>query len=265
MEVRFLIQIGLCGWDSRSLYEPGIKGRDKLEIYSNIYSTVEVNSTFYNIPTLKTVEQWFLTTPADFRFSIKMNRLFSHDSRLTLTAEVKEQLTRFVNHTSQLKEKLSWYLLQLPPSFTADPIILDEFLTFLRATIKTASIHCGIAVEFRHSSWYHPFALDILQTHQASQVISSSFQKWPCSWVKQAQTNYIRLHGLHQMYRSAYSESELKKLFHWIIESEADQSWVYFDNTATSSAKENSQYLMTLFGQTVPDQTTQLDMNLPIN
>lgn len=258
-----MIQIGLSGWDSRALYEPGIKGRDKLEIYSNIYSTVEINSTFYNIPTLKTVENWYLTTPPDFRFSIKLNRLFSHDSRLSLTDEVKEKLSHFISHTAGLNEKLSWYLLQLPPSFAADRVALDEFLTLLRAEMQTKSIEAGIAVEFRHSSWYQPSSLDILQKHSASQVISSSPQKWPCIWVKQAQPNYIRLHGLHQMYRSAYSLAELEKLFDWIGESPTDQSWIYFDNTASSAAKENSQRLMALFGRSVPPETKQLGMNLP--
>lgn len=258
-----MIYIGLCGFDSRALYEPGIKTQDKLQIYSTIYSTVEINSTFYNIPTTKTVENWYLTVPGDFRFSIKLNRLFSHDARLILTEEVKDKLRQFVNHTALLKEKLSWYLLQLPPSLAVNWVALDEFLAGLRETMQSEGVDAGIAVEYRHDSWYEANSLDILNQHAASQVISSSPHKWSCVWVKQAKANYVRLHGLEKMYYSAYSEADLAKLFDWIKDSGADRSFIYFDNTASSAGKENSQQLMQLFGQVVPEQTAQLRMNLP--
>lgn len=258
-----MVYIGLCGWDSRALYEPGVKAQDKLEIYSDIYPTVEINSTFYNIPSTKNVDSWYLTVPKDFHFSVKLNRLFSHDSGLVLTPDVQARLPEFISHTSRLEDKLSWYLLQLPPSQVRNDSGLDEFLAFLRATLESQGVQADVAVEFRHSSWYTAELSDILDRHGAAQVISSSPGKWPCVWVKQAKANYIRLHGLHEMYHSAYTSAELEKLRDWITDSGAERSWVYFDNAASSAGKENSQYLMTLFGQSVPEQTRQLRMDLP--
>ena len=257
-----MVYIGLSGWDSRALYEPGIKAAVKLEIYSDIYSTVEINSTFYNIPSVKSCQDWYLTVPPEFRFSVKLNRLFSHDSGLELTEEVRNRLPQFIGNTSMLKEKLAWYLLQLPPSLSAREKELDEFLSFQQHIMKSMGAAAQLAVEFRHSSWYSSRTEGILERHGAIQVISSSPGKWPCIWVQHPAANYIRLHGLHEMYHSLYTEEELEKLAEWISSSAAKESWVYFDNAASSSGKQNSQALMKRFGQEVPEQTVQLRMEL---
>lgn len=258
-----MIYIGICGWNTQGLYEPGIRTRDKLAIYSSIYNTVEVNTTFYQIPRPATVESWYHTVPDDFRFSIKIYRLFSHDARLALNTDMVRRLEAFVENTSLLKEKLSWYLLQLPPSFTADLVLLSGFLNKMRQLMEARGMNVPIAVEFRHASWYGEEALEILRRYDAVQVISSSPSLWPCVWQVQGKADYLRLHGLKKIYHSSYEKEELDKLYQWLLESSAaPDSWIYFDNTVTTGARENSQYLMRRFGQTVPEQATQLSMDL---
>lgn len=255
-----MIQIGLCGWDSRSLYEPGIRPQDKLSIYSAIYSTVEVNSTFYNFPRPATIEKWHATVPEDFRFSIKLNRLFSHETQLELDPWTLDQLRQFLGSFSALGDKLSWFLLQLPPSLSMDESALDGFLFGMRRIMSQQRIKCGIAVEFRHPSWYAEVPHGILGLHDATQVISSSPGLWPCAWAVQTRANYVRLHGLNTMYHTPYRNVELDALKAWIDHSPAADSWIYFDNTATHGARTNSQYLMQRYGLAVPEQTRQLSM-----
>lgn len=255
-----MIHIGLCGWDSRSLFEPGIRASDKLEIYSNIYSAVEVNSTFYHFPSPATIETWHATVPQDFRFSIKLNRLFSHDTGLQLDPATADRLREFLTAFFPLQDKLSWFLLQLPPSQAADRVALEGYLSLMRRILAGGSGPCGIAVEFRHASWYHDDSAAILRAYDATQVISSSPGLWPCVWQRQMPADYIRLHGLKKMYHTSYTAAELDGLKQWLDDSPAADSWVWFDNTATSGARNNSQYLMDRFGQAIPEQTRQLSM-----
>lgn len=255
-----MIHIGLCGWDSRSLYEPGIRQGDKLELYSNIYSAVEVNSTFYSFPSPQVIAAWYGTVAPGFRFSIKLNRLFSHDTGLRLDPATADRLREFLTVFFPLQDKLSWFLLQLPPTQTVDRTALADYLSLMRRTLAGRSSPCGIAVEFRHTSWYHEDIAAILNHHDATQVISSSPGLWPCVWQHQSQADYIRLHGLKKMYHTSYTPAELDALKQWLEESPAADSWVWFDNTATAGARSNSQYLMSRLGQAIPEQTRQLSM-----
>lgn len=258
-----MVRVGTCSWDSPQLYEPGIRSRDKLRLYSEIYDTVEINSTFYGFPSKETVQNWYLTVPEDFRFSVKLNRLFSHDQPFMVNGDSVQKLNQFLASMAGLKEKLRWFLLQLPPALAADHDALDKFLAFLSDTREAHRLRADLAVEFRHPTWYGQTSREILADYGAVQVISSSPDKWPLVWVKESKANYIRLHGLHQMYHSSYSDEELTSLKAWLDEAPAADSWIYFDNGATPAAKENSQYLKRLLGQPVPDQATQLRMDLP--
>lgn len=258
-----MVRVGTCSWDSPQLYEPGIRSKDKLRLYSEIYDTVEINSTFYGFPTGATVQNWYLTVPEDFRFSVKLNRLFSHDEPLAVTGDAVQKLNQFLAATSELEEKLSWFLLQLPPGLAADFDALARFLAFFQDSREAHRIPADLAVEFRHASWYGGKSRAVLEEYGAIQVISSSPDKWPLVWVKEEKANYIRLHGQHKMYHSSYSDEDLLNLKDWLDQAPALDSWVYFDNGATPAAKENSQYLKQLLGQAVPEQATQLRMDLP--
>lgn len=255
-------RVGISGWDSAGLYEAGIRSQDKLRLYSDIYDTVEINSTFYGFPSQETVENWYLTVPETFRFSVKLNRMFSHDQPLVINGETVRNLNQFLASTALLKEKLSWYLLQLPPGLAADAEALNSYLAFLRDSMQAHRIQADLAVEFRHPTWYADWSRKALHSFGAVQVISSSPGKWPLVWVKQPKANYIRLHGLHKMYHSFYSHEELRSMTEWLSQTSGTDAWIYFDNGATPAAKENSLYLKKLFGQPVPEEATQLRMDL---
>lgn len=256
-----MIHIGLAGWDSQSLYEAGIRSKDKLRLYSQIYDTVEVNSTYYQFPSEATIQNWHDTVPPAFRFSIKLNRLFTHDLGLRLPLEATARLIEFLTSFAQLGDKLSWFLVQLPPSLAADPAALDGFLSTMRKILRESGLSAGIAVEFRHSTWYEPGTAEILARRQATQVISSSPGRWPCEWIAPHPESYLRLHGLKRMYHTPYSKDQLNRLKEWLDDARAP-AWIYFDNTATQGARDNSRYLMQILGQPVPEETHQLTMDL---
>lgn len=252
--------VGLSGWDSQFIFEHLSSSKDKLAAYAQTFSTVEVNSTFYHTPRQTTVEGWLERTPETFLFSIKMNKLFSHTERLHLTAEGCDKLAEFVAHTALLKGRLAWYLLQLPPSLAYDATGLTGFLSQLRDLANKEGVQPKIAVEFRHLSWYKEDNSGLLEPYGAFQVISNSPGKWPTLWLENDETHYIRLHGNRKMWYSEYSDEELDKVLEFLNKSKAKESWIYFDNTATAAARNNSIALMKKLGLN-PNYEEQLELD----
>jgi uncharacterized protein YecE (DUF72 family) len=114
-----------------------------LAYYSARFSTVEINYTFYRMPTEKTIAGWVDTTPDDFTFTLKASRRITHDARLKDCADMVDF---FWSRAQALGPKLGVLLFQLPPWFRKDLAVLDEFLDVMPRGARAA-------FEFRHKSW----------------------------------------------------------------------------------------------------------------
>jgi len=129
-----------------SFYPEKISSKKMLPYYAERLPTVEINYTFYRMPTERLLQGWADITPAGFRFTLKAPRRITHDARLRRC----EDLTRtFCDAAGTLGEKLAVLLFQLPPSFKRDLGVLDEFLETLPPGARAA-------FEFRHASWHDP-------------------------------------------------------------------------------------------------------------
>ena len=130
-----------------SFYPAKLPANDMLAFYAQQLPTVEINNTFYRMPTPALLERWSAATPADFVFALKCSRRITHELRLH---DAQTAVERFASGAATLGSKLGPVLFQLPPWLHKDQERLQAFLTVL------AQAGHGIrpAFEFRHASWF---------------------------------------------------------------------------------------------------------------
>src|SRR5262249_28031531 len=114
-----------------------------LRFYGERFGTVEINNTFYRMPTAAMLEKWAGEVPDDFRFVLKAPRRITHDRKL---ADVDDSLRFLIEASASLGEKRGPFLFQLPPFFKKDLPRLSDFLARLGRV--------PAAVEFRHATWF---------------------------------------------------------------------------------------------------------------
>jgi uncharacterized protein YecE (DUF72 family) len=127
-----------------SFYPPAFSTTKMLPYYAERFRTVEVNYTFYRMPSAKTIAGWDRETPAGFCFALKAPQRITHHARLR---NVDEPLRYFVETARGLGLKLGPILFQLPPNFKKDLDRLEDLLALLPRDLR-------YAFEFRHPSWF---------------------------------------------------------------------------------------------------------------
>jgi len=163
-----MILVGTSGYNypewKGSFYPPDLPAARMLPYYADRFSTVEINYTFYRMPTAKLVTGWAAQVPEHFRFTLKAPRRITHDRKLR---GVADPVRAFCEAAAELGPKLGALLFQLPPSFKKDIAALDEFLDVLPPRV------CG-AFEFRHDSWLDDEVLDRLRRRNLALCIADS-------------------------------------------------------------------------------------------
>ena len=232
------IFIGCSGFSERSwkgfFYPEDLPSREYLSFYSKHLNAIEINSTFYRKPTLKTLEKWFNETEDDFRFFIKIPKSITHLKKLV---ETEIDTVEFCNHISLgLKGKLAGFLFQLPPSFQFSEENLEKIL-------QTVDDHYLNVVEFRHSSWWIP---DVFETLKTKNIIFSGVsiprEISDDLIINNDHSAYYRLHGVPQMFKSEYPEKELIDLAE-NIKNFKGTSFIFFNNTYGTAGIKNALYL----------------------
>lgn len=242
------IRIGTSGWsfyDKENLFFPKeLKSKDKLEFFSSILSTVEVNTTFYHFPRQTTIEKWYKETPEDFKFIIKLNRLFTHQKKLMVDEETKKRLKDFLGLAEGLKAKLGGLLIQLPASIKVDLKLLEDFLKTINK-LKNKQTY-RLFLEVRDKSWVEEEQFTpLLEKYNTSLVYSDGPAKWP-QLLAEEENFYFRLHGRDKLYYSSYSHKELKDLLNLLKDKDFKDGYIFFNNTAGSGGIENALYLKEL-------------------
>ena len=164
------IHIATCAWsfeDWRGAFYPAHLPQARwLEFYARHFPAVEVDSTFYHVPTPHTAAHWFEVTPPGFRFACKLPREITHERKLRDAADM---LAEFLTALEPLGEKLACVLVQTPPFFTPqhDASALREFVRGLPGGVR-------FAFEFRHAGWHVPRFAHLLEEHRVCWVWSDS-------------------------------------------------------------------------------------------
>ncbi|BBG65603.1 hypothetical protein NNO_0900 [Hydrogenimonas sp.] len=205
------------------------------DFYNKEFSTVEMNSTFYHLPRLKTAEHWFELSPEDFLFSLKAYRGITHYRKLR---ECKDELYRYLHLIKPLKPKLGAVLFQLPPSLHIDRALLEDFF-------KTLPPGYRFVMEFRHDSWLNEDIFNLMKSYNVALCINDfGRRKMPMELT--ADFGYIRLHGPTGRYGGSYSDEELKEWAEKIgsAMNVLKSMFVYFNNDFGGYAVENAKRLL---------------------
>jgi len=235
MAQRGRIWVGTSGWQYDHwigpVYGRGLDTRARLSRYARSLYSVEINSTFYGLPSASAVAAWRNATPADFLFAVKASRYITHMKKLKDPAE---SVGRFFAAIEPLGDKLGPVLFQLPPRWRANADRLEAFLTALPAGYRHA-------FEFRDESWHCSEIFETLARHNAAFCIFDLEGKQAPTQVT-ADFAYIRLHGPDGAYRGSYDERALaawaRRIAGW-RDSGLD-CYCYFDNDEAGYAFANA-------------------------
>jgi uncharacterized protein YecE (DUF72 family) len=233
------VHVGCSGWNYRDwrgvIYPEGLPARRWLERYAELFDTVEVNNTFYRLPSHSAVESWVKQTPKEFVIAVKASRYLTHVKRLR---ELRQGVRRYFDAIKPLADspKLGPVLWQLPASFRRDDDRLGAALKQL-----TRGRHC---FEFRHQSWFVPEVYELLRRHRAALVIGDDPERPFQSHEITAGWTYIRFHRGNRGRRGNYSERELerwrRRIASWRSEVEV---FAYFNNDWEGFAPNNARWL----------------------
>lgn len=242
-----LVKVGCSGYSYKHwkevFYPAKLPATRWLEFYSRYFPTVELNTTFYNLPGKKTFDAWVRNSPEKFIFAVKGPRLITHMKKLH---DPQEALTRFYESIAVLGAKRGPVLYQLPPHWHYNHDRLVEFLKLLPPEIPHT-------IEVRDPGWLNDRFFTALSNYKVAYCISSlPIYKTPV--VKTAPFAYFRFHGSGRMYDYDYPLEELKSWRDEIVKLAKDDcpSYIYFDNDPHGWAIKNALQLIDLLNEVGP-------------
>ncbi len=227
--------IGTSGWHYehwRELFYPVELPKEKwLHFYAGYFNTVELNNSFYRLPSEVAFINWQKASPNSFTYAVKVNRFITHIKRLR---NVQEALQNFMSRVQLLGNKLGPLLYQLPPNMKRNEEVLEDFLALLPKSFRHA-------FEFRHESWLSDNIFDLLYRYNAGFCIYD-MPGFTSPLVATADFAYIRFHGSAGLYWSCYTDEELSHWAHHIVElgKKLRAVYIYFNNDAEANAVKNA-------------------------
>jgi uncharacterized protein YecE (DUF72 family) len=243
------LRIGCSGWNYKHwrngvFYPPRLAPRNWLAYYSAYFDTVEINATFYRLPTVNAVRGWETGSPEGFVFAVKMSRYITHIKRLT---GLEDGLQRFYARIAPFvgSPKFGPVLWQLAPNFHRDDERLAAALELL-----PAGRH---AFEFRHASWFHDDVYALLRGRGAALVIGDDPRRPYQTRELTADFTFVRFHAGAEGGNGNYSYGELERWARWIEEARASVDvYAYFNNDWEGYAIYNGLWLKRRLGVAAP-------------
>ncbi len=225
------IRIGVQGFSPKdwvgTFYPPGFSSRQFLPFYAQVFDTVELNATFYAIPSTSTVRSWATRTPPDFTFAAKMPQAITHEMRLL---GAKEELSVFLEMMRLLGDKLGPVVIQFPRSFTR------RFEENLRAFLPLLPKDIRFAIEFRSRSWNDDQIFELLRQSDVAWCIND-WQDLPPVIQTTTDFAYLRLVGFHRefSYLGEVQRDRSQDLTSWAgkiteLRSKVGRIYVYVNN-----------------------------------
>jgi len=188
------VRIGTQGWSYPDwighFYQPGSKQEHYLPFYTEVFDTVELDTTFYHPPKPTIVRSWARNSPKTFRFCAKVPQRITHEAGLE---RMGEHMEAFVRALDPLEERRGPLLVQLPADFTNEAGTLGLVDRFLAASPDDARL----AVEFRHKSWHDPVVYDLLRKRRAA-LVWNAWRDLPRVHEITADFLYLRWIGDHK-------------------------------------------------------------------
>lgn len=223
--------VGTSGWQYRHWWGPfyprDLSPAGWLEYYAARFATVELNASFYRLPSATTFAGWARRLPADFVMAVKASRYLTHVRRLQ---DPEEPVQRLLDGARALGERLGPVLLQLPPGLDLHPARLEATLACFPSEVR-------VAVELRDRSWFVDEVRSVLERHKAALCLADRGSRpvspvWPTTtWT------YLRFHQGQGRPAPGYGDTALRR---WLERLLAEPRWevgyVYFNNDAECCA-----------------------------
>ncbi|OHD23473.1 MAG: hypothetical protein A2064_01915 [Spirochaetes bacterium GWB1_66_5] len=211
-----VLRIGTSGYSYKEwkggFYPEDLAAADMLSYYAQRLGTVEINNTFYRLPTAKLLEGWASQVPAEFRFVLKVSQKITHFKRLK---GVEEETRYLLQALPALGGKLGALLVQLPPNLPRDDQRLAAFLDLLPAGLRAA-------LEVRNPSWRDPAVYALLEKHGVALVASQTDEEPDPEILPTAPWGYLRLR------KSSYEPKELAAWSRKIAKTGWQEAFVFF-------------------------------------
>jgi uncharacterized protein YecE (DUF72 family) len=233
-------RVGCSGWMYKPwrgvVYPEGLPQRRWFEHYATLFDTVELNTTFYRLPTGPTVDRWRDQAPDGFVYAVKVGAFGSHRMKLR---DAESWLSNHLERALRLGPHLGPHLLQLPPRWRRDVERLDEFLSVAPGDQRWA-------VELREPSWVHDDVFDVLARHGAALCLHDLLPGQPL--VRTTDWTYLRFHGPeapHRPYAGRYGPAHLAPMAEllgtWLAE--GCDVYAYFNNDIGAEAVHDAGWL----------------------
>ncbi len=210
------IHVGASGYGYKEwkgvFYPAKTSAGDMLRFYSGRFDTVEINNTFYRMPTERLLESWAGQVPEGFIFALKAPQVITHIKRLK---NVESEIMYLLRTVSVLLGRLGPILFQFPATFRPDRRLLEDFLGLLPNAMS-------IAFEFRNPSRLDEGVLNLLRTEGRSLCTGDSEENPATEIISTAPWGYLRLR------RSDYTDAELARWRDKIIAQNWEKAFVFF-------------------------------------
>lgn len=227
-----MLYLGTSGWNYKhwreTFYPKGLPQSRWLEFYGERFQTVELNNSFYRLPSPEQFAAWRERSPDDFIFTVKMSRYLTHIKRLR---EPQEPVERFLTHVAPLREKLGPILLQFPPTYKVDLSALEETLSLFPDDKR-------VVVEFRHASWFDDDVLALCEKFGVAWCLADRMSKPITPVQKTTDWAFLRFHEGAASPHPCYGRSALAT---WVdrltaMHGTTQDVYVYFNNDPRACA-----------------------------
>jgi uncharacterized protein YecE (DUF72 family) len=212
------IHIGTSGFGYKEwkgkFYPAKIDPREMLRYYSERLGAVEINNTFYHMPTRGVLTTWAEQVPDNFIFAFKAPQVITHQKQLRNVSEETDYLFRTL---SILGTKLGPVLFQFPKSFRADRGVLESFLPLIPSNMSCA-------FEFRSPSWIDAEILELLRKRGFCLCIADTDENPAREIISTAPWGYLRLR------RSDYTDTDLSQWLERISSQKWKETFVFFEH-----------------------------------
>jgi uncharacterized protein YecE (DUF72 family) len=228
------LYVGTSGYSYKewkgTFYPKNLPDKQMLHFYGGHFKAVEINNTFYRMPTASVLEAWAGEVPTDFKFVLKAPQRITHEHRLK---DAGDSVSYLLEVSGVLKERLGPLLFQLPPYLKKDVPRLRDFLALLPPQRRAA-------FEFRHQSWFDEEVFGLLRDHQAALCIAEAEGDLEVPFVATSDWGYLRLR------RPDYGDAEMKTWVRRVREQNWRDAFLFFKHEDEGKAPQMAKRFLEL-------------------